>query len=72
MENNRGILSGAANIGIATAILNISYQNFEMNKGSLKINRKMLENTDNSILFSYLDKICKNQEIIIELLRDKE
>lgn len=72
MENNRGILSEAANLGIATAILNISYQNFEMNKESLKINRKMLENTDNSILFSYLDKICKNQEIIIELLRDKE
>lgn len=43
-----------------------------MNKESLKINRKMLENTDNSILFSYLDRICKNQEIIIELLRDKE
>lgn len=72
MENNRGILSEAANLGIATAILNISYQNFEMNKENLKINRKMLENTDNSILFSYLDKICKNQEIIIELLRDKE
>lgn len=72
MENNRGILSEAANLCIATAILNISYQNFEMNKENLKINRKMLENTDNSILFSYLDRICKNQEIIIELLRDKE
>lgn len=69
MNNDFSKLSDLAGIGIASYLLGISLKNYEINKDSFYINKKMLENSESNSICDLLSKIISNQNTIIDLLK---